>query len=196
MNLHNQADQSIVFAPHVDVSTNDVSVLKKSLMHMEAQISHMRRRLLDAQKVAAGRDCLDPVAGVLNRDGIINKIDIQGARIQKGISHGGSFILADIDNYEDINGKHGSYVLSLCVRQSADVIINDLCHSGDIAYIGGGEFIILLPDIQKKKVIQDVQFLRSRLDKIAFDWNGSAIKVKSSVAVHGYASSNYIKSVL
>ena len=196
MNRHHQASSSLVFAPRVNTNSNDPAVLKKALMHMEAQVLHMRRRLQDIQKQVVGRDALDPVSGLLNRDGLFVSLDVQVSRIKAEESQGGTLILADIDNFGDVLEKHGQYVLSLCIRQVADMIMEALFYSGEIAYLGDGEFAVLLPDVSKDQILDDVQLLRSRLDRISFEWDGKKVQVKSSVGLHAYMTSDCLARLL
>lgn len=92
--------------------------------------------------------------------------------------------MIDIDEFKQINDKHGHHAGDLALRQIASVITQRLRDTDVIARFGGDEFAALLPyagEIQAVAVGKDLQHVigTSQLD---LD-NGTSIKFSASVGV-------------
>lgn len=182
------------------LNINDAETVKRILLNIEAQTSHIRRKLERLRESVSvpnpNFEGLDPVTGLSDRAGFYHLFDAQCKRIKANESWGGTLVLADIDNYENIRSVHGQYVLSLCLKQVANILLSDLSYESDTAYIGRGEFVVLIPDQHKEAIIDEAQYLRSKLDRISFQWNDRSVNVKSSIGVHSYNASDRMERLL
>jgi diguanylate cyclase (GGDEF)-like protein len=88
---------------------------------------------------------IDPLTGLPNRRALMERLQSEWARIER---HGGrlSFIMADIDNFKQVNDRYGHSVGDHLLQKVAGAIA-DQCRETDLpARFGGEEFAIVVPD--------------------------------------------------
>jgi len=156
-------------------------------MNLEAQVNNMRARLERLHKKIGEDHNMDFVTGLPNHVGFCQLFDEACQNIREGKSQGGTLVLIDLDNFDDLQFRHGKYVASLCLKQVSDQLQNTFLYRGQAAYVGRGEFAVLVPDCPKNHLIEEAQVLRTSLDKIIFRWRGKLIAVKSSIGLHAYS---------
>jgi diguanylate cyclase (GGDEF)-like protein len=99
---------------------------------------HMQDLLIERANV-------DPLTGLANRRGLMERLELEWARVQR---RGGtlSFIMGDIDHFKKINDTRGHGVGDRVLRDVARAIAAQ-CRQTDLpSRYGGEEFAILVPD--------------------------------------------------
>jgi len=99
---------------------------------------HMQDLLVEYAKV-------DPLTGLANRRGLMERLAEEWARVQR---HGGklSFIMGDVDHFKRVNDTHGHTIGDHTLQAVAGAIA-DQCRLGDLpARYGGEEFAIVVTD--------------------------------------------------
>ena len=166
---------------------------QRVLMNLEAQVHNMRCRLERLHRKVSHELDIDLVTGLPNRLGFSHGLEAQCQRVREGHSRGGTLVLVDIDNFDDLLDRHGQYVTSLCLKQVADILIDEFLYYGQPAYVGGGEFGVIVSDRMKLDLVHDAECVRSRLDHIFFEWKDQIVRVKSSVGLHAYSASDRVE---
>lgn len=88
---------------------------------------------------------IDPLTGLPNRRALMERLHHEWARIER---HGGqlSFIMADLDNFKQVNDRHGHHIGDKMLQETARIIAKE-CRETDLpARYGGEEFAIVAPN--------------------------------------------------
>ena len=125
----------------------------------------------------------DDLTGLVNRRRFIEALD---AEIERARRFGAALtiVLADLDNFKQVNDEFGHHGGDVVLRAFADLIrshVRDVDVSGRI---GGEEFAILLPDTDAAGAARVAERMRTSLNEVAIPLSeGSAIHVASSFGV-------------
>jgi diguanylate cyclase (GGDEF)-like protein len=99
---------------------------------------HMQDLLIEHAKI-------DPLTGLANRRGLMERLAQEWERIQR---HGGqlSFIMGDVDHFKEVNDTHGHMVGDRALHDIAGALVGQ-CRQVDLpCRYGGEEFAIVVPD--------------------------------------------------
>jgi diguanylate cyclase (GGDEF)-like protein len=125
----------------------------------------------------------DDLTGLVNRRRFIEALD---AEIERARRFGAALtiVLADLDNFKQVNDEFGHHGGDVVLRAFADLIrshVRDVDVSGRI---GGEEFAILLPDTDAAGAARVAERMRSSLNEVAIPLSeGATIRVASSFGV-------------
>lgn len=86
----------------------------------------------------------DPLTGVLNRQ-LMEKIFKTQFELSKTLDTGFALIMADIDDFKQVNDRYGHVFGDVVLRTFADVLKGATRKSDFIIRFGGEEFILILP---------------------------------------------------
>jgi diguanylate cyclase (GGDEF)-like protein len=99
----------------------------------------LRRAMADTEKLATH----DFVTGVANARSLFENLRIELERARR-YRHPISVAYVDIDNFKEINDRHGHIVGNAVLRDVARTMRSSLRSSDVVARVGGDEFVILL----------------------------------------------------
>lgn len=114
---------------------------------------------------------LDKLTGLLNQNSYLNKTS--------SLSKGGTLVVFDVDNFKQINDKHGHLVGDQCLKEIAACIKKAYSEYGFCYRIGGDEFCVLLnADADKehcyKRLVRELDTKRKTFDILPYVSVGSA----------------------
>jgi len=115
----------------------------------------------DILKKVAGIGLMDPLTGLNNR----NYYELLKQKYSDKILHI-SIIMADIDDFKNINDKYGHLVGDEVLSRVGKILKNDLRVYDETIRWGGEEFLILLPRTNIKKAIMIAKRLKSKISTI------------------------------
>lgn len=103
-------------------------------------------RLWEENRKLAVQNTLDPLTGVLNRQGLIRTVlpmvyFAQRNELVTGV------LMIDIDGFKEINDTWGHHVGDYVLRAAADTIRTALRRSDVVCRYGGDEFLVFLPSV-------------------------------------------------
>jgi diguanylate cyclase (GGDEF)-like protein len=144
---------------------------------LELQVSE-RTRVLERLAYA------DPLTGLLNRRGMVDRIDVERNRLQRTGGRLG-VVLLDIDHFKRINDVHGHDFGDRAMVHVASRI-RGVMRSYDVcARWGGEEFLVIVPDVS------DAQALAQTAEKLRVEIAGTdiapekpGVRVTVSVGAH------------
>jgi diguanylate cyclase (GGDEF)-like protein len=125
----------------------------------------------------------DDLTGLVNRRRFIEALD---AEIERARSFGSALtiVLADLDNFKQVNDEFGHHGGDVVLRAFADLIrshVRDVDVSGRI---GGEEFAIILPDTDREGAAHVAERMRESLNSVPIPLSdGAAITAASSFGV-------------
>jgi diguanylate cyclase (GGDEF)-like protein len=129
----------------------------------------------------------DDLTGLVNRRRFIEALD---AEVERARSFGSplTIVLADLDNFKQVNDEFGHHGGDVVLRAFADLIrshVRDVDVSGRI---GGEEFAILLPETDNAGASRVAERMRRSLNEVSIPLSdGASIHVASSFGVAALA---------
>jgi diguanylate cyclase (GGDEF)-like protein len=169
----------------VPLKEDDTVIGLLSVQHTHASVYseadlHLMRRL--AEQVAAAvadarafeRSLLleresqeDPLTGIANRRFFSQRLSAE-IEVARRVGQPLTVAVADLDRFKVVNDRLGHPIGDEVLRQSA-TLMRRLCREADVvARIGGEEFALILPGMERDSAIDFCEHLRHSVD--AHDW--------------------------
>lgn len=128
---------------------------------------------------------LDYQTGALNRRAFLDELNREIARSKRG-SLTFSLIMADIDHFKEINDKHGHLAGDSVLMAFTSIIGENLRINDILSRYGEEEFMILLPDTEKKNAFETGERIRKILELNHHHFNGQDIQFTASFGVTSF----------
>jgi diguanylate cyclase (GGDEF)-like protein len=139
------------------------------------RLVHVRRER-DAAIDAAERD---PLTGVLNRTGILE-------RMRRAMADGSgrlAVLFVDLDHFKAINDRFGHAVGDACLKHAVQAITAELRKADSIGRIGGEEFLAVLPAIGERDAHDIAERIRARVELSCANVDSHAVALTLSIGV-------------
>lgn len=94
-----------------------------------------------------------------------------------------SCIIFDIDDFKQINDKHGHRAGDFILTELVFLVKNNIRESDLFARYGGEEFVILLPDNNLKSSVRMAKKIRALVESCDFIWRRFVLKITVSLGV-------------
>jgi diguanylate cyclase (GGDEF)-like protein len=115
-----------------------------------------------------GRARIDPLTGVLNRDALAERAEVEFARARRG-SGAVAILVTDIDDFKTINDSLGHPAGDQVLRKVTAVLTAETRNVDAVARVGGDEFAILLPGVTAMAARMIAERLRVEVRRAAGD---------------------------
>ena len=136
---------------------SDLELFTAVAEHVSVAIE--KARLFEKTKEDAARDELTKL---YNRRFFFEKLG-QELKRAKRYKRGFSIIIMDIDHFKNYNDLYGHIQGDNALRQTARIMEEALRGEDIVARFGGEEFIMLLPEVDKKHAVMAAEKLRKRI---------------------------------
>jgi diguanylate cyclase (GGDEF)-like protein len=174
---------------------------KKLLSHHDTIISMITKSLsLSLNRSLSMRQlehaaALDPLTDCYNRRALCNYI---GSDIAYAQRNGGnlSVIMFDLDNFKEINDRHGHLAGDAVLREISSLIRSNIRRSDYIARYGGEEFLLVLPDTNLFFAVQLADKLRKKIEEYTLRHGGHVVKLTASFGVASLENKRDVNSLL
>jgi diguanylate cyclase (GGDEF)-like protein len=113
-------------------------------------LKHRNEQLVDRLHAAARRD---PLTGVANRQAFDERLDHELA-VTRRSGHPTAVVLLDIDDFKQINDRHGHVAGDEVLRTVATVAARSVRETDLLARLGGDEFAAILPGASTEQAYQ------------------------------------------
>lgn len=126
---------------------------------------------------------IDPVTGAYNRNYLANRLP---SDIYKSASenHPISIIMADLDNFKDINDAYGHLAGDEVLKSFTNLVKMCIREYDWIARFGGDEFVIILNNANSISAFKVADRIRNMLENKKILYNDKEIKVTASFGVY------------
>ena len=153
---------------------------------VSAPISGLIVRLLrevdEARRTAQDLAWNDALTGLLNR-GRFTECVRHEVEVAQASGRPLSAVLIDLDDFKQINDRHGHAAGDAVLRDVARTIRQSV-RTGDLAgRWGGEEFAILLPGAEAEQAVRVMQRLRAAVAAMRIDVDGTAVGCTASIGV-------------
>ncbi|MBN7771745.1 GGDEF domain-containing protein [Clostridium aminobutyricum] len=150
----------------------------------EDSLQHMQKLLIT-----------DPLTNLYNRRYIDDQLPIDLANAFEE-NYPVSFIYADIDYFKKINDEYGHIAGDCILKETANVFLRLIQKTnGWAARYGGDEFLICLPEMNRKSSVQIAYKIRHAVESKSFYINDHFIKVTCSFGVQTLYNTSSIHTV-
>ncbi len=129
--------------------------LHVNMIDLESKVSERTQLLKEKNMQLIELSLTDPLTGLLNRRGLVERFGVEIERSRRENSLIG-VVMVDIDDFKNVNDRYGHDVGDVVIR-SCSAIIAETCRTTDVAARWGGEeFLVVIPDV-------DIDVLKSIL---------------------------------
>lgn len=95
-------------------------------------------------------------------------------------------MMLDIDHFKSINDTYGHLIGDDVLKATATTITSAVRHGDIVGRYGGEEFIVLLPTISQKNVIEIAEKIRKSIKNIVFKENKKTFSITISIGIAQY----------
>lgn len=124
----------------------------------------------------------DPLTGVKNRRGLIDKLDQELDRCLR-YNHNLSILMVDLDNFKAINDTHGHHAGDAVLIAAAGTMEKLVRAVDTVGRYGGEEFVVLLPETSASGALNLAQRVCESLAAEAVSSTSEPIKFTCSIGV-------------
>ena len=139
---------------------DDISTFIEQEQKLEERHRQLRRRQGQLKKLAT----LDPLTGISNRRAFYENAEsvLQFAKVGK---LGVGLLMFDLDNFKALNDTYGHAVGDQVLIEFTKVVSDCIRNNDIFARLGGEEFALLLPDVDKSEVNRIGERIRSSVER-------------------------------
>jgi diguanylate cyclase (GGDEF)-like protein len=128
---------------------------------------------------------VDSMTGLMNRRYFFERVEYEVERANRNKSIF-SFIFFDLDNFKNINDQYGHSAGDNMIVYVSDVCRKQLRSIDLFTRFGGDEFIVYLPDCDKRNAVEVAERLRSSIQDEAVEYSGQMIQLSASFGVESH----------
>lgn len=147
-------------------------------------------------KAAEERSRTDPLTGLLNRSGFYEHAH-QLHEVSERYQRGYAIMIADLDNFKDLNDRYGHLAGDYALQQFAERLIGSVRKSDVTARFGGEEFVSLAPETNAATLLPLAERLREDIEVLPLAFKGINFSLTVSVGIaHVQAGDTSIEDVI
>ncbi|MDC8803023.1 sensor domain-containing diguanylate cyclase [Halomonas pacifica] len=123
----------------------------------------------------------DELTGLLNRRAGMSRLDEE---IRRGQRYGTllSVAIIDLDHFKRINDRHGHAVGDEVLCETAALMRQELRASDALVRLGGEEFLVILPGVDRPRALEAIERLRRLIELTPMGQPGLALTLSAGVA--------------
>lgn len=156
----------------------DLEISKKILRNKQIE---MEAVLAQANQVAS----TDPLTGINNRREILRELK-QHIKISKKDKSRFSILMLDLDNFKEINDKHGHLIGDFVLRAIAQRLSNSTIRPNIIGRFGGEEFLIIMPNSSSEQEAEHAELLCHEARLTPINHESFQFIIKISIGITSY----------
>jgi len=131
----------------------------KARLRAGLRVVELQAQLMAARDGFEFQATHDALTGLLNRQGILERLDTEMARAGRERKPVG-IVMADLDHFKKINDAHGHLAGDAVLREAASRMRSAVRAYDHIGRYGGEEFLVVLPGCGEQGALQQAERLR------------------------------------
>lgn len=155
-----------------------IQQLNERLRSMERETAELRARVREERRLAL----IDALTGIYNRMAYDERIEQEYARWRR-FGEPLSLVMADIDNFKDINDTYGHVAGDKVLRTIAKLLESKIRETDFLARYGGEEFVILMPGAGAADARAVAEKLRLEVESCGFHYRGTGVSITISCGI-------------
>lgn len=159
------------------------------LIEDATDVAHYQGKLNHALEELARANRIDGLTQVFNRKHWEECLDKEFSRARR-YGHNVALIMFDLDHFKKLNDTYGHQAGDRVLVDTASRIKSLLRLCDQFGRYGGEEFAIILPETDLSGALDVAERIRASIANTVIDFQGSAIKVSTSVGVAVIESSH------
>jgi diguanylate cyclase (GGDEF)-like protein len=161
--------------PH-PFSSDDVNLLSSIANHLNLALTNNRLALLAST---------DHLTGLLNNGYFQKRLKIEFIKAKRK-NKPLSLILADIDHFKKINDDFGHQQGNIILKKIAKILLQNTPPKTIVSRYGGEEFVLVLPNTEKKEAIALANDLKDIIADQLFNLKGNLVNLTMSFGVSNF----------
>jgi diguanylate cyclase (GGDEF)-like protein len=156
--------------------------LRRARDELESKVRQRTSELAAVNAKLKELSLTDELTGLFNRRYLVRALEsefIRSIRYKRNLS----VLLFDIDDFKQINDRHGHRSGDAVLKRLASVMRGCLRSSDIVARYGGDEMAILLPETGKSKARELAEKLRRLIEGTRFEFNGKTVTITSTIGI-------------
>ena len=169
------------------VGTGEIGALSRSFGEMVDFVHHtndeLERKVKERTEDLHRLTEIDPLTGLLNRRGMMDRFEKEVARQAR---QGGSLglLLLDLDNFKQVNDSYGHAAGDLALCAAAKVLRTTKRGYDYAGRWGGEEYLMLLPDCSEQDLINIAERIREAVQNLRIETGRQTFSFTISIGAH------------
>ncbi len=123
----------------------------------------------------------DTLTKVYNRRMLENSLSAEIKRVKR-YKQSSSILLLDLDHFKNINDTYGHDFGDVVLQKISAGLRDNMRDTDYVGRVGGEEFVIVMPNTEKKTGVLAANRLREKIEKLVFDKAGLHVTISGGVA--------------
>ncbi len=166
--------------------------MNRELVQAKIQLEKLTSELQEKNSYLEGIANLDGLTQIYNHRYFQDFLDREISRSIRRETEL-SLILADIDNFKNLNDIHGHQAGDAVLREIAALCGSSIREYDLLARYGGEEFVFVLPETDLPAALLVAEKIRAAIEQQSFTFGGVACRVTSSFGVAVFAAGGQMK---
>jgi len=129
---------------------------------------------------------IDPLTGLLNRQGFSKALIREISRTNRAYSDGGLLVMFNLENLDAIQKNQGEEASIRAVKLVAQALENEIRDMDLAARTEDDEFVLLFTDTSMSKALSRLQDMALRLNRLSLIWDSYEIRISLSLGLKSY----------
>jgi diguanylate cyclase (GGDEF)-like protein len=162
----------------IALETRSSDSLRDEVTRLRATIAQLEDKVVELDRLAH----LDPLAGVMNRRGLMRELDAMIARHERQ-DLPAAVLFVDLDALKSLNDRHGHDVGDAALVEVAQILLRGVRICDCVARLGGDEFCVLLERSDEASARDTAERLVDLVASAEFSFAGERVPLSISVGM-------------
>ncbi len=170
------------------VTWRDVTEYRQAQQALQLANTQLKARVEEVenlQQQVQEQAIRDPLTGIYNRRLLSEALEREFARARRKKSNL-AILIMDLDFFKNINDQFGHRAGDLALQRIADTLARKIRQSDILCRYGGEEFVILMPEIDRRTAIQRAEELRGAIEALTISSPKGSFRVTASLGLAVY----------
>jgi diguanylate cyclase (GGDEF)-like protein len=125
---------------------------------------------------------VDETTGLLSHSGFVSLLEHEARRTRR-YGRGLSILIYDVDQFAKLAESYGQEALRVLLSGLGKLVSNDLRDGEIAAYLGGGRFGMLIPEVEGEEAVKMADRLCRIIAATSLPWNDMQLRVTVSMGI-------------